>query len=76
MGVVDQIAALQTVDLSSLFPATSRLSAISQAPVDIDDETDVIRLIRIESITGKGLLHGTLFLTWMGTEVWMREKEG
>ncbi len=56
MTAVDQITAFSRVNLSSIFPANSRLTALSDVPVSGN------RLVRVESITGTAILEGTVFL--------------
>jgi cyclophilin family peptidyl-prolyl cis-trans isomerase len=55
MTVVDEIAALGTINLSSLFPG-SPLSAIGAAPIDGN------QIARVEQISGTAVIHGTVFL--------------
>jgi hypothetical protein len=59
MTVVDEIAALGTIDLSSLFPG-SPLSAIGAAPIDGNE------IVRVEGFHGSGVIHGTVFFDTNG----------
>jgi cyclophilin family peptidyl-prolyl cis-trans isomerase len=62
MSVADEIGTFPQANLSTLFPSSSRLTAISQAPLDVTTNTDEVRLVRIESITRTSVLHGNFFI--------------
>ncbi len=61
MSVVDQIANLPRANFSTLFPPTSRLSAISAAPYQ--PQGSQIQIVRVEEVVlSAGIVHGDVFL--------------
>ena len=68
MTAVDEIALLDTINLSSRFPG-SPLSAIGAAPVNGNE------IVRIERISGTAVIHGSVFLDINGDTL-MQAGEG
>lgn len=62
MTVVDAIAALPRRNLASIFPSGSRLKALSEVATFTSGTTGNVAAVRIESITGKGLIEGTVYM--------------
>lgn len=60
MTVVDALGTGPTRNLSSLFPSTSRLSAL-QAVATLN-QTNRVDVVRIGTITGTGVVQGSIFL--------------
>ena len=62
MTVVDQIAEMNTVNYSSLFPESSRLRAIVALPYE-ESGANEIKVARVEQVVlSDGIVHGTVFL--------------
>ncbi len=60
MALIDEIAALDVMNLSSIFDASDPRSAISAAPSLVTSE--FTRLIAIQGFGGSGVVHGTNYL--------------
>jgi hypothetical protein len=60
--VVTEMATGEVINLSSLFPPTSKLSALVSAAIFAAAEAESVRIVRIEDFSGTAIISGTIFL--------------